>query len=119
MAVLERKSVRGQASEDVVIPPGPGVRHLAYQAELEQWAWRRVRSLRVFYNHATVYVIANFVLLLIDVATPGPSWFYFVMLGWGLFLGLHALYAYELVPWSTLDWEHRTVRKLMEQRRRN
>ena len=27
----------------------------------EQWAWRRVRSLRVFYNHATVYVIANFI----------------------------------------------------------
>ena len=40
------------------------------------------------------------------------------LLGWGLFLGLHALYAYELVPWSTLDWEHRTVRKLIEQKRR-
>ena len=40
------------------------------------------------------------------------------MLGWGLFLGLHALYAYELLPWPTLDWEHRTVRKLIEQKRR-
>ena len=119
MAILERKSTRGQASEEVVVLPGPGVRHLAHEAELEQWAWRRIRSLRVFYNHATVYVIANFVLLLIDVSTPGPPWFYDVLLGWGLFLGLHALYAYELVPWSTLDWEQRTVRKLIEQRRRD
>jgi hypothetical protein len=118
MAVLERKPMRGQASEEVVVLPGPGVRRLAHQAELEQWAWRRIRSLRLFYNHATLYVILNFVLLLVDVSTPGRPWFYDVMLGWGLFLGLHALYAYELVPWSTLDWEHRTVRKLIEQKRR-
>jgi len=119
MTVFKHKPIRGQASEGVVVLPGPGVRHLAHQAELEQWAWRRIRSLRIFYNHATVYVIANFVLLLIDISTPGPPWFYDVLLGWGLFLGLHALYAYELVPWSTLDWEQRAVRKLIEQRRRD
>jgi len=119
MAFLQRKPLRGQGSEEVVVLPGPGVRHLAQQAELEQWAWRRVRSLRFFYNHVTIYVIANFVLLLVDISTPGDPWFYDVMLGWGLFLGFHALYAYELVPWSTLNWEQRTVRKLMEQRRRN
>ena len=45
MAVVERKPLRGRASEEVVIPPGPGVRHFAYETELEQWAWRRVRSL--------------------------------------------------------------------------
>ncbi len=69
-------------------------------------------------NHATIYVIANFVILLVDISTPGGAWFYDVLLGWGLFLGLHALYAYELVPWSTLDWEHRTVKKLIEFRLR-
>jgi len=107
--------MRGQASEAIAVLPGPSAREAAHYAELEQWAWRRVRSLRVFYNHATIYVIANLVILLIDLSTPGDPWSYDVLLGWGLFLGLHALYAYELVPWSTLGWEQRTVRKLIEQ----
>jgi 2TM domain len=115
---MRQRPTRGEASEPVAILPGPGVREAGDYAELEQWAWRRVRSLRAFYNHATVYVIANFVILLIDISTPGGAWFYDVLLGWGLFLGLHALYAYELVPWSTLDWEHRTAKKLIEFRLR-
>jgi len=115
-AVLAQKSMRGQGSEAVTVLPGPGAREAARLVELEQWAWRRVRSLRVFYNHATLYVVTNFVILLIDLSTRGSPWFYNVLLGWGLFLGLHALYAYELVPWSTLNWEQRAVRKLIEQR---
>ena len=38
MAVLERKSMRGRAGEEDVVLPGPGVRSLAHQAELERWA---------------------------------------------------------------------------------
>src|SRR5260221_202693 len=109
---MGQKPTRGQASEPVMIWAGPGVREVAHYAELEQWAWRRVRSLRVFYNHATLYAIANFAILLIDTSTPSVPWFYHILVGWGLFLGQHALYAYDLVPWSTLDWEHRTVKKM-------
>ena len=116
MTKVERKPTRGQASEPATILPGPGVREAAEYAEAEQWAWRRVKSLRLFYNHATVYVIANIVILLVDKSTPGGPWFYNVLLGWGLFLGLHALYAYELIPWSRLDWESRTVKSLIESR---
>ena len=115
---MEGKPTRGRASEPMAILPGPGFREAAYYAEVEQWAWRRVGSMRLFYNHATVYVIANFAILLIDISTPGTAWFYNILLGWGLFLSLHALHAYELVPWSTLDWEHRTAKKLIEFRRR-
>ena len=110
--------MRGRASESVTVLPGVAAREAAQHAELEQWAWRRVRSLRSFYNHATIFVIANFLILLVDISTRGNPWFYDVLLGWGLFLGLHALYAYELVPWSRLDWEHRTVKKLIEHRLR-
>jgi hypothetical protein len=115
---MRQRPNSGQASEPATILPGPGVREAGHYAELEQWAWHRVRSLRMFYNHATIYVIANFIILLIDISTPGPAWFYNILLGWGLFLGLHALYAYELVPWSRLDWEQRTVKKLIEHRLR-
>jgi hypothetical protein len=47
---------------------------------------------------------------------PGQAWFYEVLLGWGLFLGLHALHAFDLVPWSTFGWEQRTVERLIEKR---
>ena len=115
---MEGKPTRGQAPEPAAILPNPRVRGAAHYGEVEYWAWRRAGSLRVFYNHATIYVIANFVILLIDISTPGPAWFFNVLLGWGLFLSLHALYTYELVPWSILDWEHRTAKKLIESRRR-
>ncbi len=93
--------MRGQGSEPVELRPGIGARDAAHFAEVEQWAWRRVRSLRGFYSHLTAYVIINFVLFLIDSTTPGPAWFY------------------EMLPWTTHDWEQRKVRELIESRRRH
>ena len=116
---MQRKPIRGQGSETITVLPGPGVREAARQMELEQWAWRRMRALRVFYSHVVAFVTCNFVLLLIDISTPGTPWFYDVLLGWGLFLGLHALYAFDLVPWATFDWEQRTVRRLIEKHLRD
>jgi hypothetical protein len=108
---------RGTGSEPVELLPGAGVRQAAREAEIEQWAWRRVKSLRFFYTHLTIYVILNFVILLIDISTPGDPWFYQVLLGWGLFVGLHAAHTYELLPWSSRDWEQRKVQELIEEQR--
>lgn len=58
--------MRGQDSEPIELRPGYSAREAARMAELEQWAWRRVRSLRAFYSHLTAYVVVNFVLFLID-----------------------------------------------------
>ena len=109
--------VRGGGSEPIELRPGAGVREAAREVELEQWAWRKVKALRLLYMHLTVFVFLNFILLLIDQTTPGDPWFYKILLGWGLFVGLHAAYAYELLPWSTRDWEQRKARELMEARR--
>lgn len=110
--------MRGQDSEPMEIRPGIGVREAARAAEVEQWAWRRVRSLRAFYSHVTAFIIINFVLFLVDSATPGPAWFYVPLTGWGLLLCLHALHAYEMLPWTTQDWEQRKVQDLVESRLR-
>jgi len=110
--------MRGQRSEPIELHPGAGAREAARMAELERWAWRRVRALRIFYSHLTVYIVINFVLFLIDSSTPGPAWFYAPLIGWGLILVLHGLHAYELLPWMTHDWEQRKVRELMENRLR-
>jgi hypothetical protein len=109
--------IRGGASEPVELRAGVGVREAAREVELEQWARRKVKSLRLLYTHLSVFVFANVILLLIDVSTPGEVWFYKVLIGWGLLAGLHAAYTYELLPWSTRDWEQRKVRELMEHQR--
>jgi hypothetical protein len=111
--------IRGGASEPVELHAGAGVREAAREVELEQWAWRKVKSLRLLYSHLSVFVFGNVALLLIDVSTPGEVWFYKVLIGWGLIVGLHAAYTYELLPWSTRDWEQRKVRELMNEQRKN
>jgi hypothetical protein len=110
--------MRGQDSEPTELRPGMRVREAAHAAEVERWAWRRVRSLRAFYSHVTAFIIINFVLFLVDSATPGPAWFYVPLTGWGLLLCLHALHAYEMLPWTTQDWEQRKVQDLVASRLR-
>ncbi|HUK11506.1 MAG TPA: 2TM domain-containing protein [Stellaceae bacterium] len=109
--------IRGGASEPVELRAGVGVREAAREVAIEQWAWRKVKSLRLLYMHLTVYIFGNVILLLVDVSTPGEPWFYKVLLGWGLLVALHAAYTYELLPWSSSDWEQRKVRELIERQR--
>lgn len=114
---MKAQHMRGTGSEPVELAPGPAIRIAAREAELEEWARGRVRLLRLFYTHSTVFVLANIVFLLIDSATPGDPWFYKVLLGWGLLLGLHAMYTYEVLPWSTRGWEERKVHEFVDQAR--
>jgi hypothetical protein len=117
-AVEEDAVVRGRASEPVELKPGVFVREEARRAEIEQWAWARVRSMRAFYTHLTIFVGINFILFLVDSSTAGPAWFYIPMLSWGLLLALHGLHAYDLLPWTTRGWEQRKVRELIISRMR-
>jgi hypothetical protein len=103
----------GRGSEPTELKPGVFVREEARRAAIEQWAWRRVRAMRAFFTHLTIYVGINFILFLVDTATDGPAWFYVPMLGWSLLLALHGLHAYDLLPWTTQNWEQRKVRELI------
>ena len=112
-------AIRGQQSEPLELHPGASVREAARIVELEKWAWGRARALKIFYSHLAAYVVINFVLFLIDSTSPGPAWFYAPLVGWGLVLGLHALHAFELLPWPTQDWEKRKVRELVNEKLRH
>lgn len=111
-ADMEEATVRGQGSEPVELRPGVTVREQARIAEIERWAWHRVRAMRAFYTHLTIFVGINFMLFLVDSSTPGPAWFYVPFLAWGFLLALHGLHAYDLLPWTTQGWEQRKVREL-------
>lgn len=114
----EEELVRGQGSEPVELRPGTTVREQARMAEIERWAWRRVRAMRAFFTHLTIFVGINFILFLVDSATPGHAWFYIPLLSWGLLLALHGLHAYDLLPWTTQGWEQQKVRELIIHRLR-
>ena len=114
----EEALVRGQGSEPVELRPGTTVREQARMAEIERWAWYRVRAMRAFFTHLTIFVGINFILFLVDSATPGHAWFYIPLLSWGLLLALHGLHAYDLLPWTTQGWEQRKVRELIIHRLR-
>jgi len=55
---------------------------------------------------------------MIDSTTSGPAWFYAPLIGWGMVVCLHGLHAYEMLPWTTQDWEERKVRELIDSRLR-
>ena len=109
-----QSKVPGAASEPVELRPGASAHEAARVAAAEQWAWSRVRALKIFYTHLMAYVTVNFVLIPVDLFTPGGPWFYWPLLGWGFCVGVHAAQTYEKLPWFTSDWEQRKVQELMD-----
>ncbi len=62
------------------------------QREFEKEKIRKARSKRRkvgFYSHLWSYLIVNAALLLINNFTPGPWWFQWSVLGWGIGLAFH------------------------------
>ncbi|WP_284618574.1 2TM domain-containing protein [Aquabacterium humicola] len=56
---------------------------------LQARAQRRVRRKIGFFIHATVYVLVNLGLFLLNQVTGDTRWHQFPLLGWGLGLAIH------------------------------
>lgn len=68
-----------------------------------------------FYVHATVYVLVNILLLVINlVFVPGFLWFFFPLVGWGIGLTMHYLFAVRFVGRETEDWQARVEHRARE-----
>jgi hypothetical protein len=68
---------------------------LGDEQELRRIATRRVGARRGFRIHATVYVLVNAGLALINLMTsPHWLWFLYVLGGWGIGLVAHAVAVY-------------------------
>ena len=74
----------------------------------------RVQAIKGFYTHATAFVVVNLGLFLINLFTPGPWWFFWPLIGWGIGLGVHALNVFGLGGRLGQDWEERKTRELMD-----
>ncbi len=79
----------------------------------EKRARERVGEIKGFYHHLTIYLVVNAILFLIDIFSGGGTWFYWVLLGWGIAVAIQGLNTFDVLPWSSKDWEERKVRELM------
>jgi len=83
-------------------------------------ARRRVREIRAFYLHLTVFVAVNILLHVINfVATPTVYWAFWPLFGWGIGLLAHGLATYRWMPFVGKEWEERKIRELMDKDRRD
>lgn len=57
---------------------------------VERLARRRAGAKLGLYIHATVYLVVNLGLLVLDSLGAGARWAWYPMLGWGLGLAVHA-----------------------------
>ena len=79
----------------------------------------RVKAIKGFYIHATIFVVVNVALFAINVLVGGVWWFYWPLLGWGIGLGVHALAMFGFGgggPWGR-DWEERNTREMIDKER--
>jgi hypothetical protein len=81
-------------------------------------ARKRAKELREFYSHLITYVAVCTLLVVIDLADNsasdseflGLSWAYWPVLGWGIFVVVHAITTF----FGVARWEERKVQQLYE-----
>ena len=78
----------------------------------EAEAYRYVYRLRHFYHHVAVFVVVIGFLALINLVTrPDNLWFQWPLLGWGLWLILHALRTFAKDRYLGHEWEETQLKK--------
>ncbi len=89
------------------------------QQQRYEWAHARVQTIKGFYIHASVFVLVNIGLFVINLLTGGGWWFYWPLIGWGIGLGAHALGVFGFGgrgPWGR-EWEERKTREMIDKER--
>ncbi len=91
----------------------------------EHQAREHVRKLRRFYTDALIYGAVNLGLILIwAIAGGGYFWPIWVIVGWGIGLGVHAFslglipQVNGFLPFMTSEWEEQEIRRLMRKKQK-
>lgn len=68
-----------------------------------------------FYIHSAIYVLVNILLIVINlVLVPQFLWFFFPLIGWGIGLTMHYLFAVQFVRSETESWQARVEYRARE-----
>lgn len=91
-------------------------RSTAAERDLEIRARRRVGLRMGFIIHATVFVLVNLGLFVIDSLGSGPRWSQWPLMGWGLGLAIHGVVTFVALRGE--GWRDRMVTQEVERLRR-
>lgn len=80
-------------------------------------AKKRVKEIKAFYTHLTVYCIVIPILIFINLNyEPHVHWFWFSLIGWGIGLFSHWLHTFGFKKMGFgKDWEENKIKELMEE----
>ena len=76
-------------------------------------ARRRVKAIKGFYIHFSIFLLVVAFLFVVNAMTPGPWWVQWVLFGWGVGIAAHAVAVFGLAGWLGSDWEERKIREIM------
>lgn len=109
LAQLRSQTMTDAAAPSLAVPPGETL--LTHQEAL---AFARVRKIRGFYVHATIYLLVSGGLAAMLLAEGGfKRWWVYMAAFWGLGLLFHGLRAFNAIPIFGGDWERRQVEKML------
>ncbi|AWK07154.1 histidine kinase [Flavobacterium crocinum] len=78
-------------------------------------AQKKVKEIREFYDHLTVFVLVNPIVIVVNLMTsPGYLWFLWCLMGWGMAIILHGLKVFSFPPFFNKKWEEKKIREIME-----
>ncbi|WP_428228775.1 2TM domain-containing protein [Flavobacterium sp.] len=84
-------------------------------AERYYQAQKKVEEIKKFYQHLTVYLLCNPIVIVVNIMTsPGYLWFIWSLMGWGIAIVLHGFKAFEYSPFFNKEWEERKIREILE-----
>jgi hypothetical protein len=76
-------------------------------------ARRRVKAIKGFYLHVSIFVPVVALLFVLNAMTPGAWWVQWVFFGWGIGIAAHAIAVFGLAGWLGSDWEEKKIREIM------
>ncbi len=77
--------------------PATGQSKVKREREMEnpnsyERAKKRVEEKLGFYSHLAIYLVVNTILIIINLTqSPGATWFYWPLLGWGIGVFFHGM----------------------------
>lgn len=85
------------------------------EAERFDQAQKRVKEIRDFYTHLTVYLLCNPIVIVVNLMTsPGYLYFWYSLLGWGFAIVMHGLKVFRVSPIFNKGWEERKIREILK-----
>jgi hypothetical protein len=104
--------------ETVTQEPSPAARPPGSEQERLAQAKRRLAALKAFYIHLFVFAMVLAGLAIVNLATGGPWWVLWVLLGWGIGVLAHAVTVFGPTSHVIADWERRKLREFLDESRR-